>query len=900
SKKDMKDGGKKKSNKKFSILNNVLFLDLLIPSNIGVLSHARNLYDQSKSLENKDIRTREASARVIQHAYKESEVVSKQAISKARHTSLKGVRKQLWFEKFHWFISSDGLLVLCGRDAQNNERLVKNHLNDNDIYVHTTIHGASSVVIKMPKTSQSSHTSSGGNKSQYSHSSPSVPPTSTLFEAGLMSTCRSKAWTHTASHITVGAYWVYGTQVSKHAPSGESVSAGGFVIRGKRNEIKLERLEQIRKDHFSSASSATLPLPLPLPPSSSSSSSSSLSVQGRVQSDNRTDYSISGMSENKRNFLPTDIGIGVMFKLSDNSSIFRHFTEKIGWMEEEKLEAERKKKRDLELKIEKERKKREREERKRKKEEEEEREEEEEEEEEEEHEKETEEEFKPKIEQEREVRGDDKAIQSQKNHKYMVKVVLDEEEMEEEEIIHLQKTRGKGRKSQFVQFEKKEEKRELSQKTKKRKLYKQKKMKGSRKQQDWIIDDNEEDHEATRGGIESSEVNRGDKDIPSLDGHGICQKKGREPRKLNFKETQKQKRKERREKIKDQKRRARDARHIKHVLHDLSKSLRIQGKTEAEVEQEIRRKEKELRQTNSSIAGSSIAGGYDGEFIADPSISQTVPPSLIPSITSSFSTTLLSLTVSPSLLCPFCGQLHPTQTQTQTQTQRGEQERGEEEVHKREEEEEEEEEEREEEEEEEQREEEEKEEKEEKEEASENGINRIVQYSQLIKKERDDHLAMLIEQESLTHLSTKTSKEDMNVVSTLVSNYIPEIMTLTGNPFEDEHCIWASCIVAPMSALVGCKCKFIAKISPGTMKRGTAVSLVRNLFLSPKAFNPSDEQASLIRSIPDGEMNNVILSNISLSHPFIKRMEKNAKKEKMKAKMERKRQRKESSKKVKK
>jgi len=31
---------------------------------------------------------------------------------------MKEVRRRLWFEKFHWFVSSAGLLVLAGRDAR--------------------------------------------------------------------------------------------------------------------------------------------------------------------------------------------------------------------------------------------------------------------------------------------------------------------------------------------------------------------------------------------------------------------------------------------------------------------------------------------------------------------------------------------------------------------------------------------------------------------------------------------------------------------------------------------------------------------------------------------------------------------------------------------------------------
>jgi predicted ribosome quality control (RQC) complex YloA/Tae2 family protein len=37
-------------------------------------------------------------------------------------------RKAYWFERFHWFITSENYLVLSGRDAQQNELLVKRYL----------------------------------------------------------------------------------------------------------------------------------------------------------------------------------------------------------------------------------------------------------------------------------------------------------------------------------------------------------------------------------------------------------------------------------------------------------------------------------------------------------------------------------------------------------------------------------------------------------------------------------------------------------------------------------------------------------------------------------------------------------------------------------------------------
>ena len=41
-------------------------------------------------------------------------------------------------------------LQLGGRDAQQNELIVKRYMREGDIYVHADLHGASSVVIKNP------------------------------------------------------------------------------------------------------------------------------------------------------------------------------------------------------------------------------------------------------------------------------------------------------------------------------------------------------------------------------------------------------------------------------------------------------------------------------------------------------------------------------------------------------------------------------------------------------------------------------------------------------------------------------------------------------------------------------------------------------------------------------
>ena len=81
-----------------------------------------------------------------------------------------------------------------------------------DVYVHADLHGATSVIIKNP-TGQP------------------VPP-KTLNEAGCMAVSYSAAW---EARIVTSAWWVHHSQVSKTAPSGEYLTTGSFMIRGKKN-----------------------------------------------------------------------------------------------------------------------------------------------------------------------------------------------------------------------------------------------------------------------------------------------------------------------------------------------------------------------------------------------------------------------------------------------------------------------------------------------------------------------------------------------------------------------------------------------------------------------------------------------------------------------------------------
>ncbi|XP_034485739.1 nuclear export mediator factor NEMF homolog [Drosophila innubila] len=176
---------------------------------LSAWANARRYYDLKRSAAQKEQKTIDAS----QKALKSAERKTQQTLKEVRTISnIAKARKVFWFEKFYWFVSSENYLVIGGRDAQQNELIVKRYMRPKDIYVHADIQGASSVIIR---------NSTGGE----------IPP-KTLLEAGTMAISYSVAWD---AKVVTNAYWVNSDQVSKTAPTGEYLGTGSFMIRGKKN-----------------------------------------------------------------------------------------------------------------------------------------------------------------------------------------------------------------------------------------------------------------------------------------------------------------------------------------------------------------------------------------------------------------------------------------------------------------------------------------------------------------------------------------------------------------------------------------------------------------------------------------------------------------------------------------
>lgn len=89
---------------------------------LSAWANARKYYDLKRYAANKEQKTIDASNKALKSAERKTQ----QTLKEVRIIStISKARKVYWFEKFYWFISSENYLVIGGRDAQQNELIVK-------------------------------------------------------------------------------------------------------------------------------------------------------------------------------------------------------------------------------------------------------------------------------------------------------------------------------------------------------------------------------------------------------------------------------------------------------------------------------------------------------------------------------------------------------------------------------------------------------------------------------------------------------------------------------------------------------------------------------------------------------------------------------------------------------
>lgn len=184
-----------------------------IDTQISAQLNIRKYFEIKKKSQEKEQKTVDSSVVAIQAAEKTAlRDLEKHKIEQMRNSNKN--RKVFWFEKFSWFVTSENYLVIGGKDAHQNELLVKKYMDKGDLFFHCELHGAAVMIIKNP--------------------SKGVVPPMSIEEAATFEVCHSPSWTN---NVLSSVYWVNAEQVSKTPPSGMFIGTGSFIIRGKRNFI---------------------------------------------------------------------------------------------------------------------------------------------------------------------------------------------------------------------------------------------------------------------------------------------------------------------------------------------------------------------------------------------------------------------------------------------------------------------------------------------------------------------------------------------------------------------------------------------------------------------------------------------------------------------------------------
>jgi hypothetical protein len=120
-------------------------------------------------------------------------------------------------------------------------------LRPGDAYLHADVFGAPSCILRAKRRRHCTPAISGGGTTATTTTTTTTTTTvviplseGALREAGNFAICRSSAW---SSRTVTSAWWVESHQVSKTAPTGEYLTVGSFMIRGKKRFLPVSQLE---------------------------------------------------------------------------------------------------------------------------------------------------------------------------------------------------------------------------------------------------------------------------------------------------------------------------------------------------------------------------------------------------------------------------------------------------------------------------------------------------------------------------------------------------------------------------------------------------------------------------------------------------------------------------------
>ncbi len=211
--------------------------DVTLRVSDGVEKNADRLYTEAKRIEGK----KEGAQQAIENTREELDAVKQRRdeweaedqsegdeaddedededIDWLSRSSVPVRKSENWYEDFRWFHTSDGFLVIGGRNADENEEIVKKYLSRGDLFFHTQAHGGPATVLKATGPSEA-------------YDDSIAVPDRSKEQAAQFAVSYSSIWKD--GRFASDAYMVDHDQVSKTPESGEFLEKGGFAIRGDR------------------------------------------------------------------------------------------------------------------------------------------------------------------------------------------------------------------------------------------------------------------------------------------------------------------------------------------------------------------------------------------------------------------------------------------------------------------------------------------------------------------------------------------------------------------------------------------------------------------------------------------------------------------------------------------
>lgn len=188
-------------------------MEVEISLNKSVDENAGTFFNLAKKAKNK----LEGAKKALTESNKKLEKLKKEEdkhLVEKEKKERKKLRKKEWYEKFHWFVSSEEFLCVGGKDATSNEIIVKKHADKDDLVFHTEMRGSPFFVIKNGQSST--------EKSQQ--------------EAAQATAVYSRAWKR--GFTTTEVYSMTPEQIKKEF----GLPKGSFMVHGKRTyfQPKLE------------------------------------------------------------------------------------------------------------------------------------------------------------------------------------------------------------------------------------------------------------------------------------------------------------------------------------------------------------------------------------------------------------------------------------------------------------------------------------------------------------------------------------------------------------------------------------------------------------------------------------------------------------------------------------